>query len=216
MLLFLELPTTWSWPFRSSNQPPEVVVWEEEQDIETNNVGEDDAIVQSSRSPKKRRDLIWLFGPPKKKKPSTRHGTVNQQERPPHPLRTEQWEIDVHWRDDKYSIDKQASPSKSPQKMVVDFAINGYLRARSDHSSRDYTIGQWEITPTGLTCKLNSTLLFHADLHLNPFGKHPKLTRGVIVDTASVGWKQKRQVVGTFTGKGVGKDTVDLAYRLRK
>ena len=88
------------------------------------------------------------------------------------------------------------------------------------------------------TCaKSNTVILQHrleADLHLNPFGRHAKLTRGVVLRerrrgtpaqaargggwyTATTWWWQgRRDVVGTFSGRGTGPDTVDLSYAARK
>jgi hypothetical protein len=74
---------------------------------------------------------------------------------------------------------------------------------------------------------------FHADLHLNPFGPHPRLSRGVVLHGragksgdalagaskgggggSSVGWF--RPVVATFEGSGIGRDSADLSYRHRR
>jgi hypothetical protein len=130
----------------------------------------------------------------------------------PHPLRTEEWELEVNWKN-------QTQPTLGSilktRRLSVDFADNGYFRVASD-AHNEYMLGQWELLPSGLRCSLNSTLLLHADLHLNPFGKHPRLSRGVIVDTVGTGWNGRRLVVGTFTGHGVGRDTVDLSYQRRR
>jgi hypothetical protein len=71
--------------------------------------------------------------------------------------------------------------------------------------------------------------LFHADLHLHPFGPHPRLSRGVVLHEKSssssgsggVGGggspsRWLRPVVATFSGVGIGRDTVDLSYRGRQ
>jgi hypothetical protein len=82
---------------------------------------------------------------------------------------------------------------------------------------------------------------FHADLHLNPFGSHPRLSRGLVLhgkkgdttatdaehfgggiagdgcsssSSSSVGWF--RPVVATFEGIGIGRDSADLSYRSRR
>ena len=56
---------------------------------------------------------------------------------------------------------------------------------------------------------------FEADLHLNPFGTHAKLTRGVILRDRPK--QRRRDVVGTFSGRGSGgPDTVDLSYATRR
>ena len=60
------------------------------------------------------------------------------------------------------------------------------------------------------------------DFHMNPFGVQPKFTRGLIFLPADnhLGnlWMKLlriRPIVGTFTGKGIGIDTVDLSYQQR-
>jgi hypothetical protein len=65
--------------------------------------------------------------------------------------------------------------------------------------------------------------LFHADLHLHPFGPRPRLSRGVVLHEkgSSSGAADRssrwfRPVVATFSGVGVGRDTVDLSYRGRR
>jgi hypothetical protein len=68
--------------------------------------------------------------------------------------------------------------------------------------------------------------LFHADLHLHPFGPRPRLSRGVVLHEkgsscgtsggADRSSRWFRPVVATFSGFGVGRDTVDLSYRGRR
>lgn len=64
-----------------------------------------------------------------------------------------------------------------------------------------------------------TTYNFYADLHLNPFGKHPKMFRGLVIRDRSLPFLPKRllrPVVATFTGKGTGKDTADFSYKGRR
>jgi hypothetical protein len=200
-----------AWPFRSNKTP--TVMWEEED--ETHLV--DPALQDKGKLTSKHRDLIWLFGPPRNKIKRTEslasQSIPNRQSRP-HPLRTEQWILQVNWRNT--TIHSSHEYSEKTNLMHVDFAENGYLRASFDQKRKQFTLGQWEMVPTGLKCIINSTLLFHADLHINPFGQEPRLTKGVIIDNASRGWRDRRVIIGTFTGHGVGRDTVDLSYSKRK
>ena len=59
-----------------------------------------------------------------------------------------------------------------------------------------------------LTCRASSP----ADLILNPFGSCPRMVRGTIVKDSG---KCFRPVVATFSGEGIGQDTVNLSYRER-
>ena len=69
-----------------------------------------------------------------------------------------------------------------------------------------------------MTGKTTQRLVFTADVSLNPFGPQPKLLRGVILeeDVRTFGPFRFRNVLGTFTGQGIGHDMVDLSYRGRK
>lgn len=102
------------------------------------------------------------------------------------------------------------------------------------------TVGKWkQLTSTRISFTIpfpmfNSTTTkenmdswysihhFEADLHTNPFRPYPKMTRGVIVrhdpdNNCSKNTKQWfRPVVGTFSGIGIGQDTMDLSYKGRK
>jgi hypothetical protein len=196
------------WPFGSKRAPR--FVWEEDVDdmlIDTT----DEVPLETTR--REKRDLVWLFGPPKRKVARRKSRTVKPLERQPqpHPLRTEQWELQVNWRNSSSEDSEKTTTS-----LFVDFAENGYLRATFDKASRQFTMGKWDMTPSGLRCTLNTTMSLHADLHLNIFGKHPRLSRGVIIDTARTGWKNRPLVVGTFTGRGTGHDTADLSYKQRR
>lgn len=60
---------------------------------------------------------------------------------------------------------------------------------------------------------------FSADLHINPFGLHPRMSRGIVIlwsndDHAKQKWF--RPVVATFQGMGIGEDTADFSYSHRQ
>jgi hypothetical protein len=98
-------------------------------------------------------------------------------------------------------------------------------------------IGTWKLGPSGLHVKVpfpvsgqttattppivNQQMhTMDMDFHVNPFGLQPKFTRGIIyADVASsnpvLRLLHLRPIVATFTGVGVGIDTVDLSYRKR-
>jgi hypothetical protein len=100
-------------------------------------------------------------------------------------------------------------------------------------------IGTWKLQPNGLVIQfplptLNQNkrkqgqeeqqrhLIMEMDFHMNPFGVQPKFTRGLIFISTnnSIGnplmkLLNLRPIVGTFTGKGIGIDTMDLSYHQR-
>ena len=101
-------------------------------------------------------------------------------------------------------------------------------------------LGRWEVYPWGLWFNLrdadaNHELSFFSQLLLNPFGPHSKLLQGTIllysrqanenplVDLtedekwffASPNRRWFRPVIGTFSARGIGKDTADLSYKQR-
>lgn len=64
-----------------------------------------------------------------------------------------------------------------------------------------------------------SNLIFIADIHFNPFGPYPKLTKGAILlenRRRLFGVIPLRRILGTFVGRGTGYDTYDLSYRHRR
>lgn len=108
------------------------------------------------------------------------------------------------------------------------------------------TTGTWRLDPSGVICRIPVPTtgnedrgvvesLFTMDYHVNPFGRHPKFTRGVLfrdtsthtgvpysspppTTTISSWWRScwPRPVLATFTGRGIGVDTADLSYRNRQ
>jgi len=127
-----------------------------------------------------------------------------------HKLRTNLWKLSFKSRDCRIF------PEKS---MVVDFDKSGFCL----HKNND-TVGKWRISPNGLTWQISSSeevaLYFSAETVLNPFGKHPRMLRGMVVrDRTASSWlpsKWLRPVVGTFTAVGIGEDLVDLTYEDRR
>jgi hypothetical protein len=100
-------------------------------------------------------------------------------------------------------------------------------------------IGTWKLTSNGLTVTIpidiqrtgrtiETTTIqqrqqhtMEMDYHMNPFGKQPKLARGIVFleNETNTNFIMQlfnlRPIVATFTGKGIGKDTVDLSYQKR-
>jgi hypothetical protein len=59
-------------------------------------------------------------------------------------------------------------------------------------------------------------LHYHADIHLNKFGKQPRMFRGVVTrDRCSDKPHLFRPVLATFSAQGIGKDTVNVSYENR-
>ena len=102
-----------------------------------------------------------------------------------------------------------------------------------DVTDIDSCIGTWKLQPNGLIVQLplpinnrkgnEQHLIMEMDFHMNPFGAQPKFTRGLIFfsndNNDAVNPLMKllriRPIVGTFTGKGIGIDTMDLSYQQR-
>jgi hypothetical protein len=140
----------------------------------------------------------------------------------PHPMRTNTWQLDLNMSP------KQACKLGINTTMVLDFADNGYCR----QVDSPLLIGKWTLHPSGITwhIPLPTTttkddddddddhdddaqvplLVCHADLILNPFGKHPRMIRGTMVVKES-GRKWFRPVVATFTGEG--QDTANESLK---
>lgn len=155
---------------------------------------------------------------------------------PPHPLRTDEWQLTLHWRQ------RPHTRRTKKDRLFLEFAENGYVRTvvpSSESADRDdqkgpprvdqrsssdadepLVVGTWKLGAAGLSWKLQldgdeQEYLFVADLHPNPFGTQPKLTRGIVLQQGSASsWF--RPIVGTFTGRGIGQDTADLSYRNRR
>lgn len=190
-------------------------------------------------------DRAWLGDADSRSRPREQQQQQLQPESStstPHPLRTDAWKLTVQWRrntaaelelvaKDRESGVKQRKREKKD--LRLDFADNGYVRVHHQQDSSDATaaaaaatplpIGTWKIDPAGLSWRLSLNGVEHyffTDMHLNPFGKHPKMTRGIILRDRRTGKnngnsKWFRPIVATFTAVGVGNDTADLSYSHR-
>jgi hypothetical protein len=77
----------------------------------------------------------------------------------------------------------------------------------NDDDTTTYIVGTWRLAPSGVIWKMtwdeDRTYSFYADLHLNPFGKHPKMFRGMVLRDRRHRHRQfLRPLVATFCGKG--------------
>jgi hypothetical protein len=143
----------------------------------------------------------------------------------------------------QHSYSKQNKKKAAKKEMLLEFADNGYVRlcpqpdadintsdlgantnANADTDTDIATatatstpIGTWKLDPSGLSWHLplnDREHYFFADIHINPFGQYPKMTRGIVIREHDKG-KWFRPVVATFVGTGVGTDTADFSYRHR-
>ena len=163
----------------------------------------------------------------------------------PHTLRMDQWNITLAWRENKRERDSLMSfefhengyvrclhpnttKSRDPPTSRIKHLLsrlhtrNQGKGAQSSMRQQNptYIVGKWKLAPSGIIWKLtwdDSTYSFYADLHLNPFGKYPKMFRGMVIrDRNVLPPRFLRPLVATFSGMGVGKDTADFSYKKRK
>ena len=117
--------------------------------------------------------------------------------------------------------------------LQLEFHPNGYCLTKSLPNDQVLGMGHWQVFPWGVWFTLyefdsNVEYTFLAGLHLNPFGKQPKLLQGSVLrhtgpvfdaeqDTVFVKPPRKwfRRVVGTFSGEGIGMDMADFSYAQR-
>jgi hypothetical protein len=194
----------------------------------------------------RKRKLIWWSGSlddrPRRKGKASKDAELESQPQPqPHPLRTDVWKMTVRWRQYPHPQDGRRNKKKAAKKdMLLEFADNGYVRlcpqpgTDSDKLDLDTDIdvdkptattsstpiGTWKLDPSGLSWHLplnDREHYFFADIHMNPFGKCPKMTRGIVIRDNDKGKGQSwfRPVVATFVGSGVGTDTADFSYKHR-
>jgi hypothetical protein len=205
-----------------ASPPPVKLIWTEEFPSDDTN---DEKLPSPERKPPRRKILSTeaqeqplspysLLSPTSQRSSSA----ADQQRQSPHKLRTNRWELRVHWRNGR----------TRSERLDVEFSDNGYVRLLTSDSATENSsipgeavtasIGNWELAPHGLTWKLpmgdRQLFTFYGDLLLNPFGDQPKITRGLILRETKSGWF--RPVVATFTASGIGEDTADLSYRNRK
>jgi hypothetical protein len=132
---------------------------------------------------------------------------------PPHPLRTNLWELQCRWRG-RVSVQQYSRFST----LVLDFDPSGYVRAKmgqNDNGDTNHTfdtawkaLGTWHLSPSGVTCHLPLPLSLASsmngsaatteeeqameqaccrltmDFHANPFGRQAKFTRGLVFGAA--------------------------------
>lgn len=131
---------------------------------------------------------------------------------PPHPLRTDEYKLRIKWR--RPTRDGSEQRKQMDDSVVyLEFAENGYVRWLTDEDDDDtlskqvVTVGTWKLGAAGLSWKLrlpdDQEYLFCADLHPNPFGRQPKLARGLVIQLSPTTKQQQfRPIVGTFSGRG--------------
>ncbi|CAJ1943587.1 unnamed protein product [Cylindrotheca closterium] len=183
---------------------------------------------------------------------ATAKGTKQNEEE--HPLRTDLWRLQVQWfrrAGGKMSLLQKSHNSKTY--LHMEFHKNGRCRLLSHDQQQVLGVGEWNEKPYAVWFCVRVLLLgkeeeekdddnhkytFTAQLHHNPFGKHPKMQQGTILfqkiapkqheydvveydeerDRLFVqprGQPWFRPIVGKFTGVGIGVDTLDYSYSKR-
>lgn len=238
-VLLLLLCATSSSEARRRGQANAETAWKEIlPDTQNDNQGGTDFSSSSSSSSSKRRLLIWcgsineiangnLFQWWRRNKKNQNEEQVLE-----HPLRTDLYELNVSWMGFKERFRKSY-----PKTIQIEFHPNGFCRLNDGTSSSSISdIGTWKVFPWGLWFNIHHDgfdYTFNAAVHLNPFGKHPKLMQGTIikcrntighqdddeqdevfVKASKVKWF--RPVVGKFSGIGIGTDSIDLSYANRR
>lgn len=191
------------------------VVWEE---IMEEDDAEVDADVLGVNAPP-RRTLLSFDVPDNTKTTAITDDKQNGETMEPHPLRTDRFLLKIVWRR------KPWSNLAEMREMIFEFNQEGHARYMNLNGDDALSfIGEWDAS-CGTLCfqipmsgKTAQRMVFTADVSLNPFGPQPKLFRGVILEETqrSFGSFRFRNVLGTFTGQGIGDDMVDLSYRGRK
>ena len=210
------------------------IIWEEITEGST---------IEEEQTQKEQRRRFFTFSSPEKSQRNV-SGENADAKHLPHPLRTDKYTLNVRWKDNvaKRYFGRDVRLSQ----LMLEFANDGRVRIlpndstngkqpSSKHQFHSY-VGEWELALTGLYSKIPVSLfnkeeesysiptklehwILTSDLHINPFGARPKLTRGVILKDEKQklfgGMLQARRVLGTFTGQGSGEDMVDLSYRDR-
>ena len=92
-----------------------------------------------------------------------------------HPMRTNVWKVRFTSRNRKFFTNET---------MVIEFDPLGYCRVEATPDQDDcryhHVVGTWNMIPAGVLWEL-PRLQFWAELHLQPFGDHPRMLRGVVV-----------------------------------
>jgi hypothetical protein len=158
----------------------------------------------------------------------------------PHPLRTDEWHLTLNWRFRKHGHRRSQWYVEFHTNRFA--RVKETNHSSDDTNSRNsfFGIGCWDLLPNGkliLSLPYNeesthpssqikkddnkdekhfsfNQIILLADLHQNPFGLQPKLSRGIIIYIPSKrSWL--RPIIATFTANGVGKDTADFSYQSR-
>jgi hypothetical protein len=207
-----------------------IIRWEEEEeefpDVKPSSTSS--ASSSPAETLPRKRKLIWWSDRPSRKK--------SEPEPQPHPLRTDVWKLKVQWRQQHFS--RQNKKHAAKKEMLLEFADNGYVRlcTPTPHDDSDTAhvdedteksrattattpIGTWKLDPSGLSWHLplhdGTEHYFFADIHINPFGEYPKMTRGIVIRERRQQKSWFRPIVATFVGTGVGADTADFSYKHR-
>ena len=110
-------------------------------------------------APSSKRPLFW--------RPQQLQVRRPQRKQPkPHPMRTNLWKLKFTSRNRDYFQNET---------MIFEFDELGFCK--NDKAQ----VGKWNMVPAGVLWKLPSGLQFYAEIHLQPFGDHPRMLRGVVV-----------------------------------
>jgi hypothetical protein len=173
-------------------------------------------VPNNRKSDQSKRQLI--YGQDTTQTTTKMHDEVHESTEP-HPLRTDRFHLQIGWRR------KPWSTTPDIKEMSFEFNKQGHVRYLDPNQNHTMSlIGEWDVTCDTLCFRIPLTgaskerLVFTADVSLNPFGLQPKLLRGVILEDKlrTFGYFRFRNVLGTFSGQGIGDDMGDLSYRGRK
>jgi hypothetical protein len=130
--------------------------------------------VERANDSQQQRPLLQL-GPSSFERQSVFRKRKSQQPKS-HPMRTNVWKIRFTSRNRKFVTNET---------MIIEFDPLGYCRVETtpgqdDRRSEHYVVGTWNMIPAGVLWEI-PRLQFWAELHLQPFGDHPRMLRGVVV-----------------------------------
>lgn len=179
---------------------------------------------------------------------SSRTNTINKsriisKDKEEHPLRTDLWGLQVQW----FRRGGSRRPMQSHKTLSMEFHKNGQCRLLSDADANITSpsvlgIGSWNSRPYAVWFSVSceeGKYICTAQLHPNPFGKHPKMQQGTILFERKhmkqhaadvVEYDEERDrlfisprplqwfrpIVGKFTAVGIGADTLDYSYSKRE
>jgi hypothetical protein len=131
--------------------------------------------------------------------------------------------------------------AKNGYVQLVESSVTADSNQKDDAEQNDRVtkIGKWKFDTSGVSWSIpvhmkspdsqsrRTTLHYHADIHLSKFQDQPRMIRGVVTRDHFNDWSLPipfmrkfeknlfRPVIATFTGQGVGHDTVDISYKNR-